>query len=224
MRAGSLLSRLGVAAFLATVMLGATGCQALKPVGTYFVHRYQDFGEMAEFGFTVTATPQVGLYWNSLEALVAGYSEVDGWFVGLGGGQIGVTRHYNKCFGLFASEENVGWGPGLDGENREQVISHRSGGLLGIILPPYDSGPDYTPACVHFFPHIAYFGFVWNARYTQMIDFMLGIFTIDIAGDDGYAVGKWSFPWRSGAGGDDEAGELGAAEYQPWPGSKPAQE
>jgi hypothetical protein len=49
---------------------------------------------------------------------------------------------------------------------------------------------------VHFFPHIAYVGLVWNARYMEMVDFALGWAGLDIAGDDGYEVGQWSFPRR----------------------------
>ncbi|MBI4881321.1 MAG: hypothetical protein HY812_16925 [Planctomycetes bacterium] len=57
---------------------------------------------------------------------------------------------------------------------------------------------------MHFFPHIGYVGFVWNARYLQMIDAILGIAMIDICGDDGYPVGEWSFPYRTGSAEPEE--------------------
>ncbi|MFH0944444.1 MAG: hypothetical protein V2A76_04530 [Planctomycetota bacterium] len=193
MGACRLLSRLSVTLFVSGILLGTSSCGS---VGTYFKHRYEDFGDMADLGFSFTTTPQIGLYWNSLELIVAGYSKIDGYFVGFGGGQIGVTRHYNHCYGFLYAVEKVGWGDGLDGEHPEEVIAERTAGILGILLPPYNSGPNYTPACVHFFPHIAYVGLVWNLRYMQIIDFVLGWTTLDICGDDGYEVGEWSFPWR----------------------------
>jgi len=178
---------------LSGLLLGASGCGS---VGTYFKYRYEDFTEMADLGISFTKTPQLGLYWNSLELIVAGYCKVDGYFIGFGGGQFGMTRMYANCYGLLYSVEKVGWGDGLDGEHPEDVIAERTGGILGILLPPYNSGPNYTPACVHFFPHLGYIGLVWNGRYTQILDFVLGWTTLDICGDDGVEVGEWSFPWR----------------------------
>ena len=34
-------------------------------------------------------------------------------------------------------------------------------------------------------------GFVGNANYYEMVDFMLGFFGLDISGDDGTPYGKW---------------------------------
>ncbi|MBI4881322.1 MAG: hypothetical protein HY812_16930 [Planctomycetes bacterium] len=148
MRERGPLSRWGPVVLFASLAFGATGCQTVQAVGNYFVYRYNDFGEMVDMGLTITTTPQIGLYWNSLEVLVAGYSNVDGYFVGLGGGQIGVTRHYNNCYGLGMSVEKVGWGSGLDSENREDYISERKGGILGMLVDlavfPYEGAPDYT--------------------------------------------------------------------------------
>lgn len=216
---------------LAVIVVAVQGCA----VGNYFVHRYEDFTEMADFGITVTDTPQLGLYWNSLEALVFGYSDVDGYFVGFGGGQIGITRHYNHCWGLLYGEEQVGWGSALgpvgqvdklDQAARDSVISKRRSGMVGIMSDilgidvtgnDFHCGPDYTPACVHFVPHIAYVGLVWNARYMQMLDFMLGWFGIDIAGDDGYDVGEWSFPRRSEPPPTEvKPARLPDADVEPW--------
>lgn len=191
---------------LAALFAGALLAQGCSSVGEYFLHRYHDFGEMVDVGITVTDTPQLGLYWNSLELIVAGYSNVDGWFVGWGGGQVGVTRVYNRCWGLVYGEETIGWGPLLDTDRREEAIIRRRSGVVGILtsvvgVDPtgsgYGNGPNYTPACVHFIPHLGYVGLVWNARYTEMVDFALGWVGLDISGDDGYPVGRWSFPRRA---------------------------
>ena len=182
------LGRFGTVLALAVILMASQGCNTA--VGRYFQYRGEDALEMADVGLTITKKPSVGLYWNSLDLLVFGYSDIDGYFVGLGGGQIGMTRHYNKCAGLMVSEERVGWG-NFD-KTDPNTLSIRNGGLLGFAsLMGGKSTPDYTPACVHFFPHIAYVGFVWNARWTQMIDFMLGFTTLDLAGDDGYKFGVW---------------------------------
>ena len=179
------LGRLGVVLALAVVVSTSQGCA----VGRYFQHRGEDALEMVDVGFTFTSKPCIGLYWNSLDLLVAGYSNVDGYFVGWGGGQLGVTRHYNKCYGLIVSHEEVGWGK-FD-KNDPDTLYVRYGGLLGLASVLGKSTPDYTPACVHFIPHIAYVGLVWNARWTQVLDFALGWALVDVAGDDGYRFGKW---------------------------------
>jgi len=149
---------------------------------------------MIDLGFTFTTKPCIGLYWNSLDIITLGYSNIDGWFLGWGGGQFGVTRHYDKCYGFLISHEEHGWGK-FD-KNDKSTLNTRYGGWLGTILFPTKTTPAYTPACVHYFPHLGFVGLVWNARYTEMIDFVFGWFGLDIAGDDGYKVARWSFPRR----------------------------
>jgi len=194
MRVRSVWSRLALLAAVSALALGSAGCTALGPVGTYFQHRAEDLGEVVEFGFTYTPEPSIGLYWNSLDIFPFGYSHLDGWFIGVGGGQIGVTRHYNHCSGFGRSREIIGWGE-FDPED-ESTLYVDDSGILGMVIKPREGGPAYTPACVHFFPHIGYVGFVWNVRWTEMMDSMLGWFFIDISGDDGYKFGTWSFPRR----------------------------
>ena len=177
--------RLGLVLALAVILSASQGCA----VGQYFQHRGEDALEMVDVGLTITKKPCIGLYWNSLDLLVAGYSNIDGYFVGWGGGQMGVTRHYNKCYGLIVSHEEVGWGT-FD-KTDKSTLHVRNGGLLGLASLAGRSTPDYTPACVHFIPHIAYVGLVWNARWTEILDFALGWTTLDIGGDDGHRFGVW---------------------------------
>jgi len=183
MKGSSILRRLSVVVGLAGLLMATQGC-------TYLQHRGEDFAEMVDVGITLTDTPQWGFYWNSLEIFPVGYSEVDGTFVGWGGGQFGATRLYNKCWGFGYGHEIVGWGE-FD-KYDESTLYVRNAGIIGIASPPYENGPAYTPACVHFFPHIGYAGLVWNARYMEMIDFFLGWTTLDICGDDGVKIGDWS--------------------------------
>jgi len=183
------MRKLGLMLALAVILMGSQGCDT---VGRYFLYRYHDFTQMVDGGITITTKPCIGLYWNSLDVLVAGYSNIDGYFFGWGGNQIGFTRCYANCYGLVVSKERVGWGD-FD-EKDDDTLFVRYGGLAGLASLVTNCGPDYTPACVHFFPHIGFVGIVWNARWSQMLDFVLGWTTLDIDGDDGYKFGKW--PWQ----------------------------
>ncbi len=200
MQRPSIRSGIFPAAVLCGLLVGATGCSAVGSVGRYFQYRFEDLCEVADVGLTITTTPQWGFYWNSLEVLVAGYSDVDGYFLGFGGGGIGIRRHSNKCYGLFVGVEEVGWSSNLSPDPiPEENIHKRMSGAFGILAGltgggEYGAGPNYTPACVHFFPHIGFVGLVGNLRYTEFIDFALGWFGLDISGDDGRQVGRWNIP------------------------------
>jgi hypothetical protein len=150
---------------------------------------------MVDVGLSLSAKPGIGLYWNSLDVFPVGFSYVDGYFLGWGGGQIGFTKHYNHCIGFGYAREEIGWGPGMDKDDPQTLYVDYSG-VLGLLLPPYKNEPAYLPSCVHFFPHILFVGLVWNARYYEMADFVLGFTGLDIAGDDGVRIGHW--PWQSG--------------------------
>ncbi len=194
MRSHRIAGRLALVLVAAVVFASAQGCA----VGKYLQYRGEDALEMVDLGLTITTTPQWAFYWNSLDLLVFGASELDGYVVGIGGGKVGVVRHYNKCYGLIVSSETHGWGD-FDKDDESTMIS-RTGGLLGLAgVATGTSHPAYTPACVHYFPHIGYVGVVWTARWFEMVDFAVGFTTIDLAGDDGYKIGKWSFPWRDEA-------------------------
>jgi hypothetical protein len=172
----------------------AQGCTSpgAASVFRYIKYRAQDFVEMADVGVTVTFKPCWGFYWNSLDLLVAGYCNIDGYFIGLGGNQIGITRCYADCIGLGISHERIGWGK-FD-KNDDSTLYVRYGGLAGLPSLVTGGRPDYTPACVHFFPHIGFVGLVWNARWFQILDFIAGFATLDLARDDGCKFGSW--PWQ----------------------------
>ncbi|KPK57419.1 MAG: hypothetical protein AMK73_10175 [Planctomycetes bacterium SM23_32] len=173
---------LAVAA-LAVVLSCSVGC-------TYLVHRSEDALDIVDIGFTFTTKPMIGLYWNSLDIFPVGYSHIDGYFFGWGGGQLGFTRHYDKCYGFGYAYQEIAWGDEFDVDDPE-TININYAGILGYVLPPYKHDPAYSPACVHFFPHIGFVGLVWNARYMEMVDFVLSWTLFDLAGDDGVEVGHW---------------------------------
>jgi hypothetical protein len=174
--------RLGLVLALAVVFAAAQGC-------TYLKYRGQDFMEMADLGLTITKTPQIGLYANGVSIVCGGYSNIDGWFAGWGGGKFGVQRHYNYCWGmLLGGWEEIGWGD-FD-KNDPDTLYRQQQGIIGIVQPPYDSNPAYVPACVHYL-HLGWLGVVGNLRYMEMIDFLAGWATLDLSGDDGYEFGAW---------------------------------
>ena len=183
MKGPSILRRLGIVMGLVGLLMATQGC-------TYLQHRGDDFAEMMDLGITITREPCIGLYANGLSLVCAGYSKIDGTFAGWGGGQFGVTPHYNKCygFGLWGYEE-IGWGD--FNKNNPDTLHCQYQGIVGLVTPPHVGGPSYVPACVHFFPHLGYVGFVWNARYMEIVDFFVGWTTLDIIGDDGKERGAW---------------------------------
>ncbi len=167
---------------LGCILAGSAGC-------TYLTHRGQDALDMVDLGVTITEKPCVGLYANCLDIFPLGYSNVDGRFVGWGGGQMGATRHRNRCWGFAYGYQEVGWGE-FDPEDPSTIHRHYAG-LLGMVFGPPQHDPGYAPACVHFLPHLGYVGLVWNLRYQEVLDFLLGWTTFDLAGDDGVSVGHW---------------------------------
>ena len=60
--------------------------------------------------------------------------------------------------------------------------------------------------------HLGWFGLVINARYTEVLDFVVGFTTLDLAGDDGIPVGRWPWKRESDAPPPDIIEPLAAAE------------
>jgi hypothetical protein len=188
------------AAVLAVVLaLAATGCRSNR-VGRYLLYRAEDCADMADVGITFSLKPCISAYACGVSVVTGGYSKFDGWFAGVGGGRVGVMRHYNYCFGLLiAGREEIGFGT-FNKEEPETLWTHNQG-IAGVFMPPFDASPAYVPACTHFL-HLAFVGAVGNLRYMEMVDFVLGWAGVDIANDDGRKFGY--YPWNKGR---DEYGD-----------------
>jgi hypothetical protein len=119
----------------------ASGC-------SYVRYRVEDALEVVDVGITVSKQPTIGLYWNSLDIFPFGYSNINGYFVGYGGGHPVAMRHYNKCVGFGYAYQEIGWGD-FDKDDPE-TLNRNYAGVLGYLLPPYKHDPAYSPACVHF--------------------------------------------------------------------------
>lgn len=86
------------------------GCSHPGNVGGYFQHRGEDLLDCIDVGFTWTDTPHFSLYACLLGISSIGAGHVDGDFVGIGGGRIGVIPHYHKVCGLVLwTYEELGW-------------------------------------------------------------------------------------------------------------------
>jgi hypothetical protein len=176
-------ARLCGALVLAVLALDATGC-------TYLKHRGEDLLETFDIGITLSRSPQLSLYANGASFICFGYSKFNGTLLGMGGGFFGIVHHENKCWGNgFYGEEKLVWG-----KNRRPWKRYKQKqGLQGVLsCLPRLQPPAYFPACVHNF-HLGWIGIVGNIRYAEMLDFILGFTTFDLAHDDGREKGNWFF-------------------------------
>jgi len=161
------------------LVLSSTGCK-------YIQYRAEDMVEMLDIGVTFSGEPNLGLYACFASIVCLGFSDVDGWFFGMGGGQLGLIRHKNKCYGaMYSGVEDVVWGRGRHRRHYKHPMGMNAV-LGGRRLPP----PAYCPACTHYL-HLGFIGAVANAKYAEMIDFIIGFSTLDIACDDGRKMGRW---------------------------------
>lgn len=149
------------------LLAGASGC-------TYLNNRLSDARQMMDLGFTFSTKPQFGLYANCPMVTPVGYSKVDGYFVGVGGGKLGAGEHHQNNAGalLWGREENS-W-KGLDKDDKPTVESHKAG-VLGIAESAKEGRRAYKPACVHYL-HLGFVGIMWNLNYHKMADFFCGWF------------------------------------------------
>jgi hypothetical protein len=182
----SALRRLGVVLAMVWVLAASQGC-------TYLRYRGEDFLDIADIGFTVSIKPGFALYADAVSVLPLGFSYVDGYFLGWGGGQFGFTRHYEHCWGLLAiGHETHAWGKFSKGN--PSTLNRQFVGIAGLpLFPVVQSRPSYMPACVHYL-HLGFIGAAANARYMEIIDFLLGFACVDLARDDGKPMSRW--PWR----------------------------
>jgi hypothetical protein len=213
-----LFRRLAIALSALLLMLCVEGC-------AYFKHRWDDFTEIADIGFTISKKPYFAFYADELSLLPVGYAHVDGYFIGWGGGQLGKTTHSVHSWGVLAhGSEELGWHRQYEGEGgakeaeaneawrkREGFIQQGAGvtmvidDTVRVITGKLFEGqnqPDHSLSCLHYI-HLGWFGIVINVRTLDILDFILGWFGIDfgrldLGGDDG-AKRQWGLKpggWR----------------------------
>ena len=177
---------------LAVVWTTAPGC-------SYPKHRLQDAAEMFDVGFTFSKKPQFSAYMNCPVVAPIGYGEVDGQFVGVGGGEVGMMDHHQESRGLlFWGREEVSWDT-FDPEDAD-TISVQGVGLLGLAENAGDEEP-YDLACIHYL-HLGWIGVAANVHWLEIPDFFLGFFLLDPVRDDGEDGGYWFWGGKTSSGDD----------------------
>ena len=177
---------------LLAVLSGSVGCRTLGKAGRaglrYFKYRGEDLAETFDIGLTFSKKPTISLYASVASLACLGYSNFQGHVLGMGGGQIGWIGHTNRCTGdIFTGSEQIVWHQGP----RWRHYNHPMG-LDSILASGRFPPPAYFPACTHYV-HLLFIGVVANAKYAEMLDFLLGFTTLDIACDDGPTLGRWFF-------------------------------
>lgn len=167
MRNGIIRGKLGAVGVCALLLAGGAGC-------TYLRNRGSDAKQMMDLGFTFSKKPQFGLYANCPMVTPIGYSKVDGYFVGVGGGKLGAGEHHQDNAGvLFWGREKNSW-KGLDENDKATTEDHKAG-VVGIAQSAKEGNLRYRPACVHYL-HLGFVGLMWNLNYHKMADFFCGWF------------------------------------------------
>lgn len=186
MRLCSAWRRLGICVGVAVLLVSLTGCE------TYLEQRGQDAAQILEIGTTHTDKPSTAFFLCGVSLVGFGGGHIEGTFSGIGGNQVGTTKLYYRSvgYGLWAYEE-IGWGD-YDKTKQETLYSYY--GAIGGWIHHIARRPGYAPACNHFI-HFGHGGFVFNLRYLEVLDFLLGWTMLDLCGDDGDVLGHW--PWQA---------------------------
>lgn len=187
---------------LALLLLCSQGCSrgivAASGVGeatrNYWLDRGKDLLDVVDLGISFSEEPRFALYANELSLLPLGCGAVDGYVLGIGGGNFGWMRFSSASAGaLVWGYEGFGYGgfdrSNLAGGNAQGV------GIAGLITGPLGR-PGGQLSSVHQL-HFTWIGAIANANFLQAVDLVLGLVGLDICGDDGCRYGLW--PWETEA-------------------------
>ncbi len=169
------------------IYLGFTSC-------TYLKQRGKDALDIFDVGISVTDkwSPDFAVYANPFQIAPLGYSRVEGRFLGIANRQAGWLTHEQRCWACIL------WGSELKGSGqfdpldphqarKDQVeLTERPRFNVGILRMILKNTP---PPTLQFFEcdkwvHLGWIGVRANCRPLDLIDFILGWTTLDIAGDD----------------------------------------
>jgi len=135
--------RRGLGIALACAVVAVQGC-------AYVQHRVKDTLDMVDVGITVTETPYLSLYGCGLDVMTFGAGHVDGYLVGIGGGQAGYIRHYEKTIGLvlWATRNSAGATPSTPTVRTRSSPSTSpcSAGSRSFRVGPPMGRREYTPS------------------------------------------------------------------------------
>ncbi len=187
MKSSGVVRRVCVSVCLVVALSCTSGC------AQYWRARGRDAAQMVEIGVTRTNMPSTCVFVCGVSLIGIGGGHLEGMFTGIGGNQVGTTKCYYRSVGYGPwTYEEIGWGE-YDVSKQETLYSYY-GGIAGWVQH-FPRRPGYAPACNHFI-HFGHHGFVFNIRYLELLDFLLGWTTLDLCGDDGEDVfGHW--PWQA---------------------------
>ena len=154
MRKMLMIGRVVLALSVVVALCGVQGCSPFAKVAkeggagavvvSYLKWRGQDLCETIDLGVTVSKTPYGGLYGHFSSITPFGAYKMDGSFFGIGGGQIGLTRHYLAGVGAMVwGYEEIGW-QDYD-RNDLSTVQALGVGAIGLVMPPY-GGPGSAPS------------------------------------------------------------------------------
>jgi hypothetical protein len=176
MSRGSQARRWIAATAVAAALTCLAGCSFLEA-------RARDGLDMGDFGFTITPKPQFGIYANCPFLAPGGYTKVDGYYAGLGGGKLGIMEHHQDAAALLiGGHENITWKDKND-PNGTKDTGRLSVGPLGVAADA-EGRPVYKPQCAHYL-HLGFLGFTGNLNYKEWPDFFAGWLGWDPMKDDG---------------------------------------
>lgn len=174
-------SRVAAVLVLASMAMSAQGCG-------YLWDRAGDAARMFDLGLSFSAKPQFSAYVNCPVIAPLGYGNVDGYYVGIGGGKVGAMKFHQKSSGLLVwGREEVSW-ESFDAKKAD-TLSVQGVGVLGL-AEGHQGEKAYTPACIHYL-HLGFIGIAANVRWLQIPDFFAGFFLLDPLDDDPH--GGWWF-------------------------------
>ena len=127
------------------LVIGLAALAVLPGCASYFRHRAEDAMEMIDLGVTWSDKFSLAAYGNFASITPGGIGYVDGYFTGIGGGQIGTTEHYQGSVGLLLwGYEEVGWGE----HDKEMLgtLDRQHVGVVGLLAAPFDRRLSYAPA------------------------------------------------------------------------------
>ena len=172
---GRRIGRFAALALLAAALVPSAGC-------AYLTHRLNDASDVLEMGVTVSDEAQFAAYGGVTHGFMIGYSALRCKLHGLANSQWGAHEVVDDS-----------WGYGFLGVDLHETAS---GGatLPQTGLPEYDTGilglgfgrtaglnrGLNSPAMLHF----GWCGLMFNLKGAELVDFLLGCFTLDIMNDD----------------------------------------
>ncbi|MCX7765170.1 MAG: hypothetical protein N2246_00465 [Candidatus Sumerlaeia bacterium] len=173
--------------FFLLIYLGFTGC-------TYLNQRGKDALDIFDVGISVTDkwSPDFAVYANPFQIAPLGYSRINGRFLGIANRQAGWLKHEQRCWA------SILWGSEQKGSGRFNPFDPHQARKDQVELterPQFNVGilrmllKDNLPPTLQFFEcdkwvHLGWIGIRANCRPLDLIDFILGWTTLDLAGDD----------------------------------------